>query len=290
MERLIFENALGEQIIFDKHGTYRWTQVDGLGGRVAVFQVAISPYQDGAMPIGTGYFESMPVSISFIIHADNVYDAIRELNAILNPKLGDGRLIYERNGIVRSMPRVRTRVLPSLPGGSSRGLRHQVSDVVFESYNPYFVDYAETEAEVTTGGLLFQFPLEITDNYEFDYINTQGTKVINSGDVDCPVTLVLDGPMSSPLEIINDTLSQKIVLSMPLLENERLVITTEIESINVVKTDVVTGEQTVAFEYLDVAETDFFYLAKGENVIRIFAGEAEVEQTLIKFRQYYVGI
>lgn len=290
MERLIFENALGEQVVFDKRGTYRWTQVEGLGGRVAVFQVAVSPYQDGAMPIGTGYFESIPVSVSFIIHADNVYDAIRELNAILNPKLGDGWLIYERDGMVRSMPRVRTRVLPSLPGGSSRGLHHQVSDVVFESYNPYFVDYSETEAEATTGGLLFQFPLEITENYEFDYINTQGTKVINSGDVDCPVTLVLDGPMSSPLEIINDTLSQKIVISMPLLENERLVITTEIENINVVKTDVVTGEQTVAFEYLDVAETDFFYLAKGENVIRIFAGEAEVEQTLIKFRQYYVGI
>lgn len=290
MERLTYTNALGQSVVFSRTGTYRWTQVSDLGELNSAFQVTSSPYQDGVTSVGDSYFESRVIQLDMIIVSDNLIGAIRTLNQVLNPKLGLAKLTYERDGIKRSLDKVKTRTLPALPGGSSRGSTYQISRVTFEAFNPYYADETFNEAEVTTGGLLFEFPLEITDNFEFDFINTLGTLVTNAGDVECPITLIMDGPMSSPLEVINVTTGEKIVLTMALLENERLTITTELENTNVIKTDLNTGTETVAFQYIDVAETTFFSLAKGDNLIKIFAGEAEVEQTTIRFKQQFVGV
>lgn len=290
MERLIFTNAQGQTIEFDSEGTYRWTQVSDLGEVGSTFQVTASPYQDGTTPVGDSYFESRAIKVDIIIVSDDLQAAIRQMNTVLNPKVGVAKLTYERNGIRRTLNTVKTRSMPALPGGASRGSGFQISSVLFEAFDPYYSDEEYTEASVSTGGLGLEFPLDITDSFVFDYLNTTGVTVTNGGDVECPVTIVLDGPMASPLEVESITTGEKIVLGLALLANEQLTITTQMDNINVIKKNLMTGAETVAFQYIDIAQTTFFNLTRGTNTLRITANEAEMESAAIRFKQRYVGV
>ena len=290
MERLIFTNALGQQIIFSQTGIYRWTQVSGLGENSAVFQVASSPYQDGANPIGTAYFESRAIKLDMIIVSTDMAQSVRELNRILNPKLGRATLTFEQDGAQKVLNDVRTRVLPSLLGANSRGIGFRLSTAIFEAFDPLYSDAEYTDAEITTGANAFSFPLDITNAFVFDYTNDAGVIVTNSGDVDCPVTVIFDGPKSSPLTVENITTGEKIVLALDLLTDERLTITTGVDNTNVILTDLNTGAETVAFQYIDVAQTTFFNLMRGTNTLKITAGEALVEEAIVRFKNKYVGV
>lgn len=290
MERLTFENAIGEKIEISRYGTYRWTDVSGLGSVEASVQTTSGPYQDGLVPAADSMFLSRVIQIGLVIVSENMAAAIRELNSVFNPKLGDGMLTYERAGAARMLKRVRARSMPTMPGGASRGIGFQLSSLTLEAFNPYYMDSVETESGVATGANTFSFPLGISDEFIFDYVNSAGVTVVNVGDVESPVTIVLDGPKNAPIEIENVTTGEKIVLAMDLLENERLTITTEADDINVVLTDTETGEDTVAFQYIDISETSFWQLARGSNTIKITAGEAEVEEASVKYRNRYVGV
>lgn len=290
MERLIFTNALGQQITFSNTGTYRWTQVYGIGENSATFQVTASPYQDGVTPVGDAYFQTRQIQVDMIIVSNDMADAIRDLNRVLNPRLGLGTLTFEKDGDRKVLNKVKTRVLPSLPGGTSRGIGFQISRIIFEAFDPLYTDAEYTEAGMVTGANTFNFPLNINDAYVFDYTNETGVQITNSGDVACPIAIVFDGPQSSPITVENQTTGEKIVLAMDLLIDERLTITTGVDNTNVIKTDLLTGAETVAFQYIDVAETTFFELIRGTNVLQITAGEAKVEEATVRFKNRYVGI
>jgi len=233
MERLIFKNANGQQIEFSNASDYRWTQVEGLGEGMANMQSISSPYQDGATNVGGAYFNTRTIKIDMVVTGVDLKASIRQLNAVLNPKIGIGSLTFDRDGDVKVLGKVRTRVLPSLLGGDSRGIGFQVCYAIFEAFDPFYEDQTDTEATVNTGANVFSFPLSITPSYRFDYVNTVGVLVNNTGDVECPITVILDGPKSSPLEIENITTGEKIVLTMDLLAEERLEITTAIDNTNV---------------------------------------------------------
>lgn len=292
MERLIFKNATGQSITFSsaRDATYRWLQVRGLGEVETEQQITTSPYQDGASPVGIAYYGIRTVQLDMAIVSDDLAAAIRELNRVLNPKLGLGTLIYERDGVSKALNRLKTRVMPTFEGGSSRGLTFQLSSVIFEAYDPLFTDAEYSEAEVVSGDNLFSFPLNVTDVYEFDYTNSAGILVDNAGDVDCPVELIFDGPCSSPIEVENLMTGEKIVLALDLTSDQRLTITTGVEDTNVMLTELSTGAQTVAFQYIDVTETTFFQLVAGLNIIKVTANEAEVETATLRYKQRYAGL
>lgn len=290
MEKLIFTNANGQTVEFSNTSSFKWTQVDDLGAGSVELQRTSSPYQDGATNVGGAYFGTKTVKIDFVIDDEDLSGKIRQLNSILNPKLGLGSLSYELNGIVKVLNKVRTRVLPSILGGESRGHWMQKTYVIFEAFNPLFEDHNITSASVTTGANLLSFPLDLQDTFVFDQLNTTGIVVFNYGDVGCPITVIFDGPKSSPLVVENLTTGEKIVITTELLENERLIITTEIDNINVVKKNLITNVEVVAFQYIDVAQTTFFNLIRGTNTISITANEAAVEEVLLNYKQKYVGV
>jgi len=290
LERLIYTNALGQAVIFDESGSYRWLDIDDLGGLEADFMTSASPFQDGVTSVGDAYFTAKAIKVKFAVVSSELDAAMRSLNSILNPKLGLGKLTYQRGGKSYVLGKVKTRTMPSLPGAPSRGISYQITSAVFEAFDPYYTDEDYLEASVSTGENCLEFPVNIFDSFVFDYTNTTGILVTNGGDVECPVTIILDGPKNSPLTVENLDTGEKIVLAMSLLATERLTITTGIDDINVIKEDLITGISTVAFQYIDVAETSFFRLPRGTSTLLITAGEAEVEQAAIKYRQRWVGI
>lgn len=290
MDKLIFINALGQTAEFSPASKYRLVDVEDLGGNTAAVQTVSGPFQDGESPVGGAYFNSKVLKVRMAVVSSTLADDIRALNNRLNPKLGSGQLVYEQDGVQRVLPRVGVRQLPTLPRRDNKYPGLQISAVIFEVYDPLFADYDYTTAEVESGGDGLNFPVNITDAFVFDFLNTEGVTVTNSGDVDCPVEVIFDGPVSAPVAVTNETTGEQIVLGLALLEGERLTITTDTDNTNVIKTDLDTGEETVAFQYLDVAQTTFFKLRTGVNLLKITADGTNVEQATVRFRQRYVGV
>lgn len=291
MEKLIFKNAKGQEIEFSNTSSYKWTQVDDLGASSVELQRTTSPFQDGSTNISGAYFNSRTIKIDLVVvDYTDLNTTFRNLNNILNPKLGLGSLSYYRDSDVKVLNKVRTRVLPSMLGGDSRDFGTQKTSIIFEIFDPMYSDAIDTDETIAANELFFQFPLDIVEPYTFDLLYTDGKPVYNDGDSDCPITLIVDGAITKPLKIENTTTGEKVVIGLDLLDNERLTITTEIDNINVIKKNLVTGVETVAFEYIDISQTSFFYLIVGENKIKVTANGNDVETATIKFRNRYVGV
>ena len=291
MEKLIFTNANGQEIEFSNTSSYKWTQVDDLGASSVELQRTTSPFQDGSTNISGAYFNSRTIKIDLVVvDYIDLSATFRNLNNILNPKLGLGSLSYYRDSDVKVLNKVRTRVLPSMLGGDSRDFGMQKTSIIFEIFDPLYSDAVATEELVAASELLFNFPLEVIETYVFDLLYADGKPIYNTGDTDCPITLIVDGAITKPLKIENTTTGEKVVIGLDLLDNERLTITTEIDNINVIKTNLITGVKTTAFEYIDISQTTFFYLIRGENKIKVTANEGDVETAMIQFKNRYVGV
>lgn len=289
MERLIYISARGHRVSLGKTGTFRLVNVDDIGGLSATSQVFSGPFQDGTTPEGDPYFEAKVLAIEVLIVSSNITEAYRQLSAILNPKQGLGKLIYEVDGAATQYGKVRTRMLPTKPAGDGKGDGYQMTSFMLEVFDPLFTDLDYTEADVSSGGNSFTFPLNISDSYVFDYLNATGIIVDNQGDLETPVIVSMDGPLSAPLVIENETSGEKIVTQLAIADGERLTVSTEPDNLNVTLTTIATGAESVAFQYIDVSQTDFFQLALGPNTIKITAAGADVAAATVKFKNRYVS-
>lgn len=289
MDKMLFTNSNGESVEFSKDSAFKWTQVTDLGGLESVQQTTVSPFQDGTTPVGDSYFQSKFIKVDFVVLSNDVPVTIRQLNSIVNPKLGVGTLTVTYGTQVRQFPKVKTKTMPTLQGKDQKGLRYQVTSIVFEVFDPLF-EAEEGGAVIRAGENLFEFPLNITDTFIFDRVFLGGYDLINEGDVPCPITIVMDGVLTAPITVTNTTTGEKIVVSLGLTSDEQLIITTQLDNINVVKRTISTGEDASAFQYIDIVETTFFYLQTGTNNITVTSQEGAVAKTEVFYKNRYVGL
>lgn len=288
---LTYTNARGEFVSFDTKAPYRLLSVDDLGGLEAVQQTVQSPYQDGVTPVGEAYFDMRTLDVKVAILSPNMTDAIRNLNAILNPRIGLGSLLYWVDGLARSLDKVKIRTMPSLPDDpGSAGFSIQIVHIFFDAYDPLYTDGTDTVITVESGSDLLEFPLDIVAGMEFDTISVGDVVATNVGDVAAPFSLGIDGPTDAPLVVTNDTTGEKITINAALLGGERLTITTGIGDTNVILSDLATGEAESAFQYIDIANTTFFLLVPGNNRLTVTVAGTDAESVTIRFRNRYVGI
>lgn len=289
-EQLKYVSAIGTEIIFSETSKYKWINCDDLGSNTATYQTISSPFQDGVSLVGDMYFESKEITVEFYILSNDLIGDFRNINQVLNPKLGVGRLEYTRGGITYVLDQVNVKVMPSLPGYEDRGDSYQKSAVIFEVFNPLYSDAASSTSTVGTGQNLFTFPLSITDDFAFGTLNTSGIILNNLGDVPAPITVVIPGAVSAPLTIENTTTGEKIVLGLDLTSDETLTITTDVTNTNVIKHTISTDTDEVAFNYIDITQTTFFRLASGNNTILVTSAGGDIVGTDISYKNYYVGV
>jgi hypothetical protein len=290
MEKLIYINKLGREIELSRESRFKIREIEGLGGLTSSFMTTTGPFQDGSTCVDNGYFESRLITIEFAIVSDNLTEDIRDLNSILNPKLGDGVLKYVKDSVTRTLRGIKTKVLPELPTGKDRGISFQVSSVIFECFDPYFVDDTETESEVASQYDLFIFDLSLSDSYIFDQSGSIGLDVMNIGDVPAPVTVLIEGPLSAPITVINTTTGESIIISTSVPAGSRLIIDTDLKKIDVRIIDITTGAESSAFQYIDIAQTVFWSLVPGTNNLVFTHGEELAESVLVKHRNRFVGV
>lgn len=287
---MTFTNARGDSVEFSAASKYRWLSVDDLGGAEAVQQTVASPYQDGVTATGDSYYMMRTLDVTLAVIDADLRTAIRDLNTALNPKLGMGTLLYEDGPVRRSLDRVKVRKLPTLPDGGSRGARVQLTHILFDAYDPLYTDGVDTEVVLGTSGDSFSFPLDITDSFEFDYVSAGGVPVVNGGDVPCPLTITIEGPVAAPLVVENLTTGEKVVVDIAVLAGESLHISTGVADTSVILEDMATGERVSAFQYIDVEQTTFFLLGLGVNYISVTADGETSNSATIRYRQRYLGL
>ena len=291
MEKLTYTNAKGQSIEMAQSFPIFLKSFTGTGDLGFDVQQDKAPFQDG-----TTYLDSVSDKRNPAIQLVIISNSQQELNAqrlmlgkVFNPKLGKGILKYENDDISKEIE-VYLESSPKYPVGSeNKGNLFQ--NVLIETVAPlpFWLDIFKTTEFLAAVIPLFQFELEIDgDGIEFGSFSDGVVDIENIGDVSTPVKIEFFGPVTDP-RITNETTGEFIELITPLLEGEKMTITTAFGNKRVEITKV-NGTIENAFQSINL-ESSFFQLVTGTNRINFTAsaGSEDAELT-ITYRNRYVAV
>ena len=194
MQKLVFTNSKGATIDLTS-GNFGITNWDGLSGADLNIQTQQVPFEDGGVFLDA-LIEQREISLTLAIKDDNNlqtrYEKRRQLISVLNPKLGEGILVYTNDFISR-----RIRAVPQIPifeNHNSNDSGTPKASIVFSCPSPYWEDIEETVVP------------EIALYEE--------RSIVNDGDVETPVEIEvnLNTDIVQNIKIMNKTTKQEIEL------------------------------------------------------------------------------
>lgn len=288
MEKITYTNDRNQTIDIMYAFPYFFQGIEGLDGLNTDIEKFTAVGQDGTNIVST-LLSDRPIRISGAIKGkdkDEIAQHRKELLTIFNPK-SKGTLTYYYGNVIRKID-CQVEKGPVFKKTAIYKVQEFVIDLICP--NPFLTDYNQTEVVATSGASSFKFPVAITNSFKFGYFNQDGFVVENTGDVECPVEIIVDGPQTAPLTIENSVTGEKIAIGLSLTADEKLTITTAIEDINVTKTTISTGVTVSAFQYIDVSQSDFFQLRLGLNNIVVTANGTDIGSATIRYKNRYVGV
>ncbi|MCQ2589299.1 MAG: phage tail family protein [Treponema sp.] len=242
MQKLIFRNSLGKEIDFTSgnYGINNWNGFSEVGMEIQTQKV---PFQDGSVYLDNLLNErELSITLSYNDNKDlqKRYELRRELISILNPKLGEGILIYKNNFIEKQI-----NVIANMPvfanknadeGGTNK------ADISFVANSPYWEDLKETEnyigePEGQAVGSLYAGMLE------------------NNGDIKTECHIIFNSESAGVVEIENKKSENKIIFNTE--ENKTYFVNTELGKKAVFSLDLTsTDGQIVAYHQYYSEELD----------------------------------
>ena len=191
MQKLVFTNGNGVSIDLTDNLKFGITEWSGLSETDLNIQTQTVPFNDGAVYLDA-LLEQREIDVTIAINDDNDlalrYQLKREMISVLNPKLGEGYLVYTNDYLSK-----RIKCIPQLPifgNKNSNDSGTLKASLTFTACSPYWEDIEETEVD-----------LEAFSN----------VVVENNGDVPCAIQLEVANYKTKNFAIKNDT--QKISLS-----------------------------------------------------------------------------
>lgn len=217
MQKLVWQNANGVELDLTS-GNYGITEWEGFSNASLNIQTQAVPFQDGGVFLDA-LIEQRELSVTLAMQDNNNlelrYQLRRELISALNPKLGEGYLIYTNDYTSKRIKCVAQ--IPLFETHNSDTVGTPKASLSWTACEPYWEDTEETEVElnngiatienqgdVITGVKLDVNPVEEIRNYEIKN-NTTGKKI----------TLVDE---QRPFRI-NTNVGEKSVLSTNLKDN-----------------------------------------------------------------------
>lgn len=186
MQKLVFTNGNGKSIDLTG-GNFGVTNWDGLSNTDLNIQTQQVPFNDGGVYLDA-LLEQREITVTVAIQDNNDlptrYELRRELISALNPKAGEGVLVYTNDYLSRQI-----KAVPQLPIFENKNANDSGSlkaSVTFSCPSPYWEDTEETVV-----------PLKAFTN----------TVVENNGDVPCGVKIEIDNYSNSVFSVKNDTQS-----------------------------------------------------------------------------------
>ena len=193
MQKLVFTNGGGNTIDLTSvtnGGYFGITNWEGLSGVGLNIQTQTVPFQDGAVFLDA-LMNQREITVTVAIQDNNVledrYERKRELISALNPKLGEGVLVYTNDYLSRQIKAVPQ--LPIFENKNSNDSGTLKASVTFSCCSPYWEDLEETE------------------------ITIQGSSnVSNNGDVPCQIKAKINNNVVNPI-LYNNANKKEISLN-----------------------------------------------------------------------------
>ncbi|MCT1575703.1 phage tail family protein [Oceanobacillus kimchii] len=283
MRRLTFENSRGESITFYRN-PFVIESLTGISESDVVTQGQTSPYQDGERYIDSILQPRYPTLEGAINNTD--LKAIKfyrnRVLRVCNPKLGLGKITLELDGDIKEIFAVPDAV-PSFPEKGSNV--YQRFMIVWKCPDPYWRDPQEVSRALRS--YRGKFILPTTFPFELG-ISGDSTTLYNGGDVDAPVTIDIQGPVTRP-RVINKTTGKFVILNRSLSEDEVLHMNTNDQNKRV---EIYRGAKTIekAIGYLD-HDSDFWKLEPGDNEIQYIADAGNANAIVaIAWHNHYLGM
>lgn len=178
MQKLIFRNGNGKEINLTS-GDYGITEWEGFSANELNIQSQQVAFQDGGVFLDA-LLEQRILSVTVAMNAKNDlekrYRLRREMISTLNPKLGEGLLIYTNDFLSKQI-----HVIPQLPVFENNNSNDSGTPKVgcsFVACNPYWEDIEETEkfySKYSTGEILYEG--DVKSNLEIEIIPEYGENI-----------------------------------------------------------------------------------------------------------------
>lgn len=290
MQTLTFTSAAGS-LELGASPPYIMHSFEGAGGLETEIQTSKAPYQDGCTYLDTlADMREITFQVALVAESQaELYEWMRELSRVFNPKLGECSLVYENDYHTREIACYVDRA-PVFPiGEEHRGPGFQNCLIQLLATDPFWLDEYATAEVLAAVTPCFEAPIEIPEAGLELGSHSGGIIVIdNDGDLEAPPTFEFAGPVTDP-KILNETTGEYIELIYPLLLGETMRITTAFGQKTATMIDELGGE-TSAFQYLNLDST-FFQLQRGQNRLNFAASAgSDKAEISIRYRRRYVGV
>ena len=292
MEKITFINSKGQLVELGNDGPFILTKIEGTGAVNVDIQSQKSPYQDGETYLGNT-LEPRFLSIEIMILADNIDEMARYRHKILqafNPKLGQGKLIYQLGDVKREIKAI-SELAPVFPDAEDFKDTMQPGLIQLYCPNPFFKDISEMKEEIAIWRGAFEFPLEIVEEgIELGYRELSLiVNVLNKGDVPCGMKIQFKAlaTVVNP-SLFNVNTREYFKINKVLEAGEIITVTTHFQNkrVELSKNGVVSN----AFNWIDLNST-FLQLEPGDNLFRYDADDGiDNLEVSIYFTPAYLGV
>ncbi len=283
MQRLRFINAVGAELLFDNFAPYVLWKVDGLG-LPDITRIATQAAGQQGETLHAALLEPRILTLTAHVHGvgglSQLYELRRQLNAVCNPLLGLGELVYEND-----YGKWRIRALVYSEDYAPRIRSIQTLTVKFRCPSPFWrKDEQDTVSMAYVDGG-FRFPFQTPCS--FGMLGYAAVVFIES-DTDTPFHVWIDGGAVNPRLTLDNT-GEYIEIQRFIPSNKRLYINTDTEFLEVSIVDA-KGKKENAYGYLSPGST-LFKLKPGRNRFT-FASEDENKRVKIRigYEQIFVGV
>ena len=283
MESFTFTNSRNETVILtceEPLWLREWEEDSG-----AMIHLQKAPYQDGKTFIDS-VLDPKFITINFEIFDDYGVSQYRALlSRIFNPKLGMGLLVYQKDNIKKEIHVISER-LPYFPSGENNRVPYYQKGVIdLVCPNPYWQDPQELSRALRA----YEGKLNIPTTFPIEFGISGDTTILNNeGDVETPITIDIQGPVTNP-RVINKTTGKYIRVILSLSANDVLHIDTGDRNKRVeIYRDGLAIEKAIG--YLD-HNSDFWKLDVGYNEIQYIADAGDGNAIVaIAWHDQFTGI
>lgn len=292
MEKITFINSKGQSVELGNDGPYILTKVEGTGAVNVNIQSQKSPYQDGETYLGNT-LEPRSISMEIMILGDNLEEMVRyrhKLLQVFNPKLGQGKLIYQLGNIKREIKAI-SELAPVFPHAGDFSDCMQPGLIQLYCLNPYWQDINTTKEEVAIWRGSFEFPLELKEKgIEMGYREPSLiVNILNKGDVATGMRIQFKAlaTVENP-SLFNVNTREYFKINKTMEAGEVITVTTHFQNkrVELNKNGVISN----VFNWIDFQST-FLQLDPGDNLFRYDADEGlDNLEVSIYFNPQYLGV
>jgi len=180
MQKLVFINGNGSEIDLTSgnFGIVNWAGLSNTSLNIQTQQV---PFEDGGVFLDA-LMEQREIEVTVAIYDGNNlelrYQKKRELISALNPKLGEGTLIYTNDYLskqIKAVPQI-----PLFENKNSNDVGTLKASVVFSCPSPYWEDLEETVVEIDSFGTIIENNGDVPTQPKIEFQNDNVNLITNS--------------------------------------------------------------------------------------------------------------